>query len=192
MKRNEERKKCDLNENENDVLDLPSLEIVTFGEGSFMNCHVAVFESMWWLFIFISFLILDLPKLHTISFNGVCALAGDNRANSKTINGHWSFDNTLIMKSKLKWNEMKCELCFDSDCLDLPSLTKIQGNRVNIHRNMGYVILESMIWFDLIWIDIPNLTENNIHYGDYSFGFTADLQSTSTFPFHLHIFIFTF
>ena len=27
--------KCDLNENENDVLDLPSLEIVTFGESSF-------------------------------------------------------------------------------------------------------------------------------------------------------------
>ena len=41
-----ERKKCDLNENENDVLDLPSLEIVTFGECSFGFCHVAVFESM--------------------------------------------------------------------------------------------------------------------------------------------------
>ena len=40
-------KKCDLNENENDVLDLPSLEIVSFGEGSFQKCHVAVFESMW-------------------------------------------------------------------------------------------------------------------------------------------------
>ena len=62
-------KKCDLNENENDVLDLPSLEIVTFGGFSFAYCHVAVFESMWWLFIFISFLILDLPKLHTISFD---------------------------------------------------------------------------------------------------------------------------
>ena len=42
----EERKKCDLNENENDVLDLPSLEIVTFEGGSFENCHLAVFESM--------------------------------------------------------------------------------------------------------------------------------------------------
>ena len=41
-----ERMKCDLNENENDVLDLPSLEIVTFGEKSFQYCHVAVFESM--------------------------------------------------------------------------------------------------------------------------------------------------
>ena len=41
-----ERMKCDLNENENDVLDLPSLEIVTFGEESFGFCHVAVFESM--------------------------------------------------------------------------------------------------------------------------------------------------
>ena len=39
-------KKCDLNENENDVLDLPSLEIVTFVSCSFSHCHVAVFESM--------------------------------------------------------------------------------------------------------------------------------------------------
>ena len=47
MKR-KERMKCDLNENENenDVLDLPSLEIVTFGLWSFTNCHLAVFESM--------------------------------------------------------------------------------------------------------------------------------------------------
>ena len=47
-----------------------------------------------------SFLILDLPKLHTISFNGDGALEGDVRDNRKTmINGHRSFDNTLIMKS---------------------------------------------------------------------------------------------
>ena len=97
MKRNE-RKKCDLNENENDVLDLPSLEIVSFGGYSFYYCHLAVFESMWWLFIFISFLILDLPKLHTISFNGSHVLYGDNR--QTIINGHKSYDNTLIMKSK--------------------------------------------------------------------------------------------
>ena len=52
---------------------------------------------------FLSFLILDLPKLHTISFDGNCALDGDDRDNRKTmINGHESFDNTLIMKSKLK------------------------------------------------------------------------------------------
>ena len=81
---------------------------------------------------------------------------------------------------------MKCELCCD-DCLDLPSLTAIQcgGNCGYIHMDMGYVILESMIWFDLIWfdliwLDIPNLTENNIHYGNYSFLYTADLQATST------------
>ena len=109
MSEKKERKICDLNENENenDVLDLPSLEIVTFGSYSFAGCHIAVFESMWWLFIFISFLILDLPKLHTISFYGYDALQGDWRDNRKTIiNGHESFDNTLIMKSKLKWNEM--------------------------------------------------------------------------------------
>ena len=108
------RKKCDLNENEIDVLDLPSLEIVTFEEYSFEKCHVVVFESMWWLFIFISFFILDLPKLHTISFNGDNALAGgDWRNNRKTIiNGHESYDNTLMMKSKLKlqWNEMRIVL----------------------------------------------------------------------------------
>jgi len=44
--RKKERMKCDLNENENDVLDLPSLEIVSFGGYSFEYCHLAVFESM--------------------------------------------------------------------------------------------------------------------------------------------------
>ena len=103
--RKKERKKCDLNENENDVLDLPSLEIVTFGYNSFRFCHIAVFESMWWLFIFIPFLILDLPKLYTISFNGDNILMGDFGHNRETIiNGHESYNNTLIMKSKLKWN----------------------------------------------------------------------------------------
>ena len=42
---------------------------------------------------------------------------------------------------------MKYELYFDNNCLDLPSLTEIKGNRYcrNIHGLMGYVILESMI-----------------------------------------------
>ena len=43
-----------------------------------------------------------------------------------------------------------------------------------------------LIWFDLIWfdlLDIPNLTENNIHYGWKSFFWTADIQATSTFHF---------
>ena len=80
---------------------------------------------------------------------------------------------------------MKCELRFDN-CLDLPSLTQIQGNQESIHQCMGYVILESMIWFDLIWLDIPNLSENNIHYGQMSFEYTAGLQATSTFSFHFH------
>ena len=107
MSEKKERKKCDLNENENenDVLDLPSLEIVTFGGQSFAWCHVAVFESIWWLFIFISILILDLPKLHTISFDGNDALQGDYDRNT-IINGHESYDNILIMKSKMNWNEM--------------------------------------------------------------------------------------
>ena len=42
---------------------------------------------------------LDLPKLTTISY-GHCALQGEGRGNRKTIiNGHESYDNTLIMKS---------------------------------------------------------------------------------------------
>ena len=40
---------------------------------------------------------------------------------------------------------MKFELYFDNNCIDLPSLTEIQGDRWYIHHNMGYVILESMI-----------------------------------------------
>ena len=49
MKRKKEkRKKCYLNDNdnENDVVDLPSLEVVTFEYSSFQYCHIAVFESM--------------------------------------------------------------------------------------------------------------------------------------------------
>ena len=46
-----------------------------------------------------SFFILDLPKLHTISFNDA-TLQGDGRDNRKSmINGYASYDNTLIMKS---------------------------------------------------------------------------------------------
>ena len=42
---------------------------------------------------------------------------------------------------------MKCELCFDNDCLDLPSLTQIQcsGYYSGYFQYMGSVILESMI-----------------------------------------------
>ena len=40
------KKEMSLNGNENDVLDLPSLEIVTFGGTTFKKCHLVVFESM--------------------------------------------------------------------------------------------------------------------------------------------------
>ena len=81
---------------------------------------------------------------------------------------------------------MEYELCFD-DCLDLPSLTQIQGNCTHIHNRMGYVVLEGIIIIVVfLTVDIPNLTENNIHYGKGSFEHTADLQATSTFPFHFH------
>ena len=42
---------------------------------------------------------------------------------------------------------MKCELCFDNNYLDLPSLTEIQGNGNSIHKYMGHVILESMFCY---------------------------------------------
>ena len=60
---------------------------------------------------------------------------------------------------------MKCELCFD-DCLDLPSLTQIQANQPFIHQFMGYVILESMIWFDLIWFDL--IRHSKSHWKQHS------------------------
>ena len=60
---------------------------------------------------------------------------------------------------------MKCELCFDY-CLDLPSLTQIQGNQDSIHLCMGYVILESMIWFDLIWFDL--IRHSKSHWKQHS------------------------
>ena len=45
--------------------------------------------------------LIDLPKLHTIVYNGDNALAGDIRDERETIiNGHESYNNTLIMKSK--------------------------------------------------------------------------------------------
>ena len=57
---------------------------------------------------------------------------------------------------------MKCELCCDDNCLDLPSLTEIKGNyRDSIHEYMGYVILESMIWFDLIWFDLTRHSKSH-------------------------------
>ena len=46
--------------------------------------------------------------------------------------------------------EMKCELCCDNDCLDLPPLTQINGDSEGIHKYMGYLILESMILFYFI------------------------------------------
>ena len=145
-----------MNENENDVLDLPSLEIVTFGGESFEYCHVAVFESMWWLFIFISFLILDLPKLHTISFNGYWALQGDNRDNRETmINDHERYDNTLIMKSmwnEMKWNEMWIVFWW----LFRSSFTH-SNSGISREYSRKYGICDigkyDLIWFDLIWFE---------------------------------------
>ena len=63
-------------------------------------------------------------------------------------------DEKLILSTNL-FNQLKSITigygCFNNvrefvvdGCLDLPSLTQIQGNQPFIHCNMGYVILESM------------------------------------------------
>ena len=82
---------------------------------------------------------------------------------------------------------MKREFCFDTNYLDLPSLTVIRCDEVScsgIHKRIGHVILESMFCIQMIWTklqaDIPNLKENMIHYGSDSFYWTADLQAKST------------
>ena len=42
---------------------------------------------------------------------------------------------------------MKCELCCDDNCLDLPSLTTIECREDwDIHRRMGYVKLEMSVF----------------------------------------------
>ena len=150
------------NENDdNNVIDLPSLQQVSFGEYSFRYCHLAQFEGMEWLLIWFDLIIifiiiiLDLPKLTTISFYGWNALEGDWRDNRKTIiNGHESYANKLIMKSMLKLKLIWIIIDGNNDCLDLPSLTTIQrqGYCEYIHYCMGRVILESMIWFDFTMI----------------------------------------
>ena len=66
-----------------------------------MSLYLKVYDDCSFSF-HISF-VLDLPKLHTITIIGDYALAGDARDNRKTIiNGHRSYNNTLIMKSKMK------------------------------------------------------------------------------------------
>ena len=48
------------------------------------------------------FITLDLPKLHTLSFDGMFVLSGNYQSKYESlINGYESYDNTLIMRSKL-------------------------------------------------------------------------------------------
>ena len=53
-----------------------------------------------------------------------------------------------------------------------------------MHNYIGRVILESIIqsFFLHQYTDIPNLTEENSHYGGGSFDNTASLQANSIFP----------
>lgn len=60
------------------------------------------------------------------------------------INGHESFDNTLVMKGGLKWNWI---VVAADDWIDLHSLVRIQyqGIEKRVHSYIGRVVLESMI-----------------------------------------------
>ena len=40
---------------------------------------------------------------------------------------------------------MKCNLCCDDNCLDLPSLTEMKGSGKSNYQFIGHAILESMI-----------------------------------------------
>lgn len=89
-----------------DFLDLPSLEVISFGQSSFEECRLAEYESILmnsFRLYYSKFLILDLPKLHTIEYNDIFAFQGRNYDNyQENINGINSFKNTLIMKSSLR------------------------------------------------------------------------------------------
>ena len=97
-------------------------------------------------FHFISFLILDLPKLHTISFNGSHALEGDMK-NKILVNASKEYNNTLIMKSMKNSITTGCYL----NRIDLPSLATICCQKSkSTHQYIGHVILESMIRYNSI------------------------------------------
>ena len=66
---------------------------------SFMYSQLTRIESMYITLPNIV-TIIDLPKLHTISFiNAYCVLQGKCQSNDKVINGHSGYDNKLIMRS---------------------------------------------------------------------------------------------
>ena len=73
-------------------------------------------------------------------YNGSNSIHGDCQQNRKVrINGHETYDNKLVMRSKLRYS-----LVSDND-LDLPSLKQIKclTGCEGIHQNIGYVIFES-------------------------------------------------
>ena len=73
--------------------------MVTFGGNSFSRCQDAKFESK---LPSSHDLLLDLSKLHTIVFNGPHTLEGnDEDENMITINNQDTYDNKLVMRSRL-------------------------------------------------------------------------------------------
>ena len=87
-----------------------------------------------------SFLILDLPKLQTLSFSGDWVLAGDWREEHKTIiNGRSCFDGKLVMRGM--GEEISTLI---ANGVDLPSLTSLEFHGEWVFGRIGYVVLESM------------------------------------------------
>ncbi|KAK8817791.1 hypothetical protein WA538_004505 [Blastocystis sp. DL] len=99
----------------------------------------------------------NLPKLQSIQLDDY-ALAGDDDDNRKTINNEpYNYKNTLTMRN-------------------LPSLTELKGYYWNFYA-IGSVILEN----------IPQLTSDDIDFGDDCFQYTYSLQSSNAAALELAI-----
>ena len=111
---------------------------------------------------------LDLPSLTEIKGKCYYAFEGDGGHNRKTIiNGHESYDNTLIMKSKLKWNEMWIVLWW---WLFRSSLTLYNSGKLLWWYSQKYGTCDigkyDLIWFDLIWFDL--IRHSKSHWKQHS------------------------
>ena len=136
-------------DNNNDRSSIITTSPFQWGIRSFVSsCSVWEYEIIILLFELNVLIILDLPNLTTMTFNGKRALGGNGEEECRVkINGKDSFTNTLIMRSKLIVDGIWWFLSPHSIQLnvDLPSLTSINCSRKCelVHNNIGKVILES-------------------------------------------------
>ena len=113
-----------------DYAELPELQTVKLGDGSFKYCDFIIIESE----LKGCAHYLDLPNLREIRL-GNCALMGSNL--NCNLNASNQFEvhyfNSLIMRSRVE---------HISTIIDLPSLNLFQGDGLNFH-DIGSVTLES-------------------------------------------------